>query len=137
MQRPASHRIALILILLAVATAPPALPANAAHPALLAAPPAVTAADLLSRLRAWLGGIWPDIGCGIDPSGSQHCPPGSTVPDIGCTIDPNGVQHCPPSGTAPNLGCTIDPSGAQHCPPSGTALNLGCGIDPDGAQHCG
>jgi hypothetical protein len=115
MQRPASHRIALILILLALATAPPALPANALHPALLAAPSAVNAADLLAHLRAWLGGIWTDIGCGIDPDGTHHCPPSGTAPNLGCTIDPSGAQHCPPSSTAPNLGCGIDPNGAQHC----------------------
>jgi hypothetical protein len=125
MQRPTSHRFAPILILLAVATASSALPANASHPVLLAAPSAGNAADLLAHLRAWLGGIWADIGCGIDPDGTHHCQPGSTAPANGCTLNPNGAQHCPPGGAAPDLGCTIDPSGAQHCPPSSTAPIVG------------
>jgi hypothetical protein len=137
MQRPASHRIAPILIFLAVVTASSALPANASHAALLATPSAVTAADLLTRLRAWLGGIWPDNGCTLDPDGAHHCQPGSTAPAIGCTINPDGVQYCPPGSTAPANGCILTPDGVQHCAPGGAAPNAGCGGDPNGAQHCG
>jgi hypothetical protein len=137
MQRPVSHRIAPILIFLTIATASSALPANASHPALLAAPSAVTAADVLTRFRAWLGGIWPDSGCILDPNGTHHCQPGSTAPAYGCTISPNGVQYCAPGGAAPANGCIIDPNGAQNCAPGGAVPNAGCGGDPSGAQHCG
>jgi hypothetical protein len=79
-----------------------ALPlAAAAGPSRVAAAPAASSsagAGLAAQLRTWLGAIWPDLGCGIDPNGcatratpGRAAPPaGKARPDLGCTIDPNG-----------------------------------------------
>lgn len=58
------------------------LPAFALSPSPGAAPMAerLGAPDLLASFRAWLGGIWPQIGCTIDPDGVVHCNPNGITP---------------------------------------------------------
>lgn len=119
--------VATVLVAL-VGLAGPAL-AESAH--LRAASPTqgLGLADLLGTLRVWLGAVWPQNGCTIDPSGGNCIvpPPGgqasstSRVPN-GCTIDPNGSVVCtsrvqpPQRGVRTPNGCGIDPSGTRVCP---------------------
>ena len=59
-----------------------AMPSAARHPDGLGHHGTTTAAsvpgtDLLTRALAWLRGLWPDAGCGGDPSGPS-CSPGNS-----------------------------------------------------------
>jgi hypothetical protein len=86
-------------------------------------------ADLLGTLRAWFGAVWPQNGCGIDPSGGN------------CIVPPPPGGQTSSISRAPN-GCTIDPDGRVVCSSRiqparrGIRMPNGCGIDPNGAMVC-
>jgi hypothetical protein len=59
---------------------------------------------LLAQAWSWLRSLWPEEGCGIDPSGGKcasQSPAPPVRPDEGCGIDPNGKCQMTParSGT--------------------------------------
>lgn len=129
--RAAARRLVIVLILASLATLPVGAAAGspwaAAVPA--AGAPKVAALGSLGSLWSWMiHRIWPDAGCGIDPSG-------------GCATAAPGVKRAAGAGHArPEGGCLIDPNGecaaavrprvtvgAKRLRPDG-----GCGIDPNG-----
>lgn len=55
---------------------------------------AFTGSPVLGSAWRWLTGLWPSIGCKIDPNGSSCGPQGSAGAQAGCMIDPNGVVYC-------------------------------------------
>jgi hypothetical protein len=59
----------------------------------------VSAGDLLARFHAWLGNIWPENGCGIDPNGGS------------CVVPPPGNQSL---GSSPAARSTSSEPAATH-----------------------
>jgi hypothetical protein len=117
MSRPPRSSLALAVFALLATLALPSAAAAATHSSAAApAPSASAGVGFSARLRTWLGAIFPDLGCLIDPNGK--CVPASTAPrgrvvspDLGCGIDPSG--KCLQEPAAPHAGI------------------LGRGIDPD------
>jgi cytoskeletal protein RodZ len=103
--------LAVTLTLLSASALAQALPANALeHAAVSQATQAPnSSASLLAGFLGWLGALWPDNSCSIDPNGVKHCtsdnagsqaqpprsPLGTIWHDNSCGLDPNGIRHCP------------------------------------------
>jgi hypothetical protein len=78
------------------------------------AAPTAGGADVLSRAWSWLTALWPDAGCGADPSGKLCGGVAQVTPKAGCGSDPNGGRCRPPrAAVRPLAGCGSDPSGGN------------------------
>jgi hypothetical protein len=80
------------------------------HRTLLAATLAaslLSATPVLEPLWRFLGSLWGEEGCILDPNGRCLTASSAGV-DAGCIIDPNG--RCSPAAQAA-AGCIIDPDG--------------------------
>jgi hypothetical protein len=78
-------------------------------------PVAALAGDpgLTSQLWRWIGEIWPELACGMDPNGQ-------------CAMAPGKPRAVPRSGKVrPDLACTGDPNGG--CASSNRSLTPGAG----------
>jgi hypothetical protein len=104
----------LLLLLVALATAPWASAAAQSRPAAISASAPF---DLFSAGWRFLTSLWSKEGCRIDPDG--RCMPQAAQPlpvprtGEGCRIDPNGACLPRPANSVPTTdsGCHIDPSG--------------------------
>jgi hypothetical protein len=76
---PTPRRNALLVVaLLAVLAVPLNAATGSAGGGSAPAPARTASSGAGSRLLSWLGEIWPDLGCTMDPSG--HCLPGNPPP---------------------------------------------------------
>ena len=113
MSRVYFARLSVVLLLVAVISAPSAWGAP------LRQPSGASSVDILAWVWSSIAPTWAKSGANLDPHGLSVNP--TPAVDAGCTIDPHGgcevaqgVSQAPPPTT--EAGCTIDPHGV--CTPA-------------------
>jgi hypothetical protein len=113
------RRLALAVVMLALASAPPLLRAAPLPPEPPRHPSSAidSASSLLSTLWTWFGSFSLETRCTLDPNGSQQCSPtgsGQAAPFPSRTASSKASGS---SRISTETRCTIDPNGSQVCTP--------------------